>query len=129
MKQGRFEEARNTLQACLQVAPSDVAALVGLGEALEALGEGGEADTVYRTAVKIGGPDHIIDIAKDRLTKMAEAKLRSGAKFRPDALEYIKFALDRFSKMTPQDIQAWRTRLRPLARRASASTIRRRNTP
>jgi tetratricopeptide (TPR) repeat protein len=106
MKQSRFEEARTTLQACLQVAPSDVAALVGLGEALEALGAGGEADTAYRTAVKFGGPDHIIDIAKDRLTKMAETKLRSDAKFRPDALEFIKDALDRFSKMTPQEIQA-----------------------
>ena len=56
--------------------------------------------------MKIGGPDHVIDIAKERLTKMAEAKLRSGANFRPDALEYIQFALDRFSKMTPQEIQA-----------------------
>ena len=55
--------------------------------------------------MKIGGPDHIIDIAKDRLTKMAEAKLRSNAKFRPDALVYIKDALDRFSTMTPKDIQ------------------------
>lgn len=106
MKQSRFEEARTTLQACLQVAPSDVAALVGLGEALEALGESGEADSVYRRAVKIGGPDHIIDIAKDRLTKMAEAKLRSDAKFRPDAVEYMLFALDRFSKMTPQAVQS-----------------------
>lgn len=106
MKQSRFEEARTTLQACLQVAPSDVAALVGLGETLEALGESGEADAVYRAAVKIGGPDHIIDIAKERLTKMAEAKLRSDAKFRPDAVEYMQFALDQFSKLTPQAIQA-----------------------
>ena len=77
----------------------------GLGQALEALGEGGEADKVYREAVRIGGPDHIIDIAKERLTKIAEAKLRSSAKFRPDATAYIKDALDRFSTMTPKEIK------------------------
>ena len=104
-KQQRFDEAVRILRQCLQEAPDDVAAMIGMGEALEDVGEVSKADSLYRTAVRTGGPEHVIDIAKDRLTKIAEAKLRSNAGFRPDALSYIKDALTRFEKMTPKQIQ------------------------
>ena len=105
MKQGRFEEASKVLRRCLGEAPKDVNVIVGLAESLEAMGQVDEVDDLYQSAIKIGGPDDVIDIAKDRRTKIAEAGLRASGKLRPDAMHYIQVALDRFATMTPQEIQ------------------------
>lgn len=105
MKQDRFDEASTILRRCLAEAPTDIAAMVGLAEALDAMGKTDEAGDFYKAAIKTGGPEHIVDIAKQRRTKMAEAKLRSNAKFRPDALHYIKEALDCFDGMNANAIQ------------------------
>lgn len=105
MKQNRFQEASQVLRCCLQEAPTDVAAMVGLGESLEALGEADEAEQLYKTAVKLPGPDHVIDLVKERLTKIAAGKFRADSAFRPDAVAYINDALERFAKLTPKQIQ------------------------
>lgn len=105
MKQERYEDASQSLSRCLAEAPKDIAAMVGLGEAQEALGDNSTADGLYRMAIQIGGPEHIVDIAKDRRTKIAENRMRENSNVRLDVVEYIKMALEHFQEMQPKQIQ------------------------
>lgn len=105
MKQDRHKDASQILSRCLAEAPKDIAAMVGLGEAQEALGDSSTADGLYRMAIQIGGPEHVVDIAKERRTKIAENRMRENSKVRLDVVEYIKMALDRFRAMQPKQIQ------------------------
>jgi hypothetical protein len=56
-------------------------------------------------AVKVGGPDHLVDLAKARLTEKSEKALRSSGDFRPDVVEYMKDALNRFRSMSMPQVQ------------------------
>jgi tetratricopeptide (TPR) repeat protein len=105
MKQDRYEDASHILSRCLAEAPQDIAAMVGLGEAQEALGDSATADGLYRMAIQIGGPEHIVDIAKERRTKIAENRMRENSNVRLDVVEYIKTALEQFRVMQPKQIQ------------------------
>lgn len=105
MKQDRYQDASEILSRCLAEAPKDIAAMVGLGEAQEALGDDLTADGLYRMAIQIGGPEHIIDIAKERRTKIAENRMRQNSTVRMDVVEYIGMALQKFRTMQPKQIQ------------------------
>ena len=105
MKQNRHEDASRVLSLCLAEAPKDIAAMVGLGEAQEALGDVSTADGLYRMAIQIGGPEHIVDIAKERRTFIAGIRMRETASVRLDVVEYIKSAMDKFRTMQPKQIQ------------------------
>ena len=105
MKQDRYQEASEILSRSLAAAPKDIASMVGLGEAREALGDTEIADGLYRMAIQIGGPEHIVDHAKQRRTKIAETRMRADADVRLDVVEYIKSALDTFQGMEPKQIQ------------------------
>jgi tetratricopeptide (TPR) repeat protein len=105
LKQLRFVDAIPLLRKCVEVAPKDVQAIVGLGEALEANGQVDEADELFDRAIRLGGPDEVIDIAKDRRTKRAHEKLRSKGGFRPDSMMYMIGALKRFKSMSKKEIQ------------------------
>lgn len=105
MKQDRYQDASEILSRCLAEAPKDIAAMVGLGEAQEALGNSSTADGLYRMAIQIGGPAHIVDIAKERRTKIAENRMRENSNVRLDVVEYIKTALEKFRTMEPKQIQ------------------------
>jgi len=106
MKQHRYEDAVPIIRKCLSVAPDDIAMMVGLGETLDELGRTTEAEQQYRAAIRTGGPEHVVDLAKERLTERSEATFRSGGPLRLDAVQYIQDALDRFKGMTPQQIQS-----------------------
>lgn len=105
MKQGRNEDALSVIAKCLSVAPDDIAMMVAYGDCLEELGRGDESDAHYRAAIKIGGPDHILDLAKSRLTKKSEQRLRASDEIRTDILEFMKNALEQFKSMSPSQIQ------------------------
>jgi tetratricopeptide (TPR) repeat protein len=106
LKQNRFEDAIPVIQKCLTVAPDDIAMMVGLGEALDALGRTTEAEQQYRAAIRTGGPEHVVDVAKERLTERSKATFRSGGPLRLDAVQYIRDALSRFNGMTEKEIQS-----------------------
>lgn len=106
LKQNRVEDAIPIIQKCLTIAPDDIAMMVGLGEALDALGRTTEAEQQYRAAIRTGGPEHVVDVAKERLTEKSEATFRSGGPLRLDAVQYIQDALNRFKGMTDQEIQS-----------------------
>jgi tetratricopeptide (TPR) repeat protein len=105
MKQDRHADASQILSLCLAEAPKDIAAMVGLAEAQQALGDSSTADGLYRMAIQIGGPEHIVDIAKERRTKIAENRMRENSNVRLDVVEYIKTALEHFREMQPKQIQ------------------------
>lgn len=105
MKQERFEEAVPLLEHNLKVAPADLQAMIGLGQALEELGRTAEADDLYVRAIDQGGPPQLIDLAKESRTKLAHQTLRGRSSFRPDVAMYISGALDRFTGMSLKEIQ------------------------
>jgi tetratricopeptide (TPR) repeat protein len=105
MKQGRFEESLAFIKQCLDVAPDDTAMMIAYGDSLSELGRSDESDVYYRKAVKAGGPQHLTDLAKARLTEKAEKALRSNADVRPDVVQYMRDALSRFSSMELSEIQ------------------------
>jgi Flp pilus assembly protein TadD len=105
LKQGKSDEAVPVLEAAVRANPSDVQSIIGLGQALEEVDRTEDADDQYVKAIQIGGPPQLIDLAKDRRTAIAQKTLRERGTFRPDVMMYITGALDRFSRMAPQEIQ------------------------
>ncbi len=105
MKQQRYEESLPTIKTCLAVAPDDIAMMIAYGDCLIELGRSDESEFHYRMAVKTGGPEHLVDLAKAKLTEKSEKILRSSGNVRPDVVEYMKDALKRFKSMEVTQIQ------------------------
>jgi len=105
MKQQRFDDSLAVIRQCLAVAPDDIAMMIAYGDCLVELGRSNESEVHYRSAVKTGGPEHLVDLAKERLTKKSEQALRSSGEIRPDVVQYIKDALERFKSMDVTQIQ------------------------
>ena len=106
LKQDKADEAVPVLEAAVKEAPRDLQSIIGLGQALEQVGRTEDADELYVKAIKIGGPQQLIDIAKDRRTAIAHKTMRDRGKFRPDVMMYITGALDKFANMSSKDVQA-----------------------
>lgn len=105
MKQRRFDESLTAIKRCLSVAPDDIAMMIAYGDCLAEVGRSGESEIQYRMAVKTGGPEQLVDLAKARLTEKSEKAFRSSNDFRPEVVEYIKDALERFKSMNATQIQ------------------------
>lgn len=106
MKQRRFEESLSVIQQCLAVAPDDIAMMIALGDCLAELGRSDESQVHYRMAVRTGGPEHLVDLAKARLTGISQRALRSSGNVRPDVVGHMKDALGRFKSMEMSQIQS-----------------------
>ncbi len=105
MKQRRIDESLAAVQKCLAVAPDDIAMMIAYGDCLAELGRGAESETHYRMAIKTGGQEHLVDLAKARLSEKSEKAFRSTGDIRPEAVEYIQDALDRFKSMEAAQIK------------------------
>jgi Flp pilus assembly protein TadD len=105
MKQQRYQDAVKVLGKAVLIEPNDLQALVGLGQAYEAAGDDDAADEQFIKAIKLGGPQELIDLAKSRRTKIAHRTMRANSEFRPDVVMYITGALERFESMAPEEIQ------------------------
>ena len=105
MKQKRFDESLSEIRQCLAVAPDDIAMMIAYGDCLIELGRSDESEGHYRMAVKTGGPEHLVDLAKERLTKKSEQALRSTGDIRLDVVQYMKDAIGRFKAMEVTQIQ------------------------
>lgn len=105
MKQQRFDDSLSVIKNCLAVAPDDIAMMIAYGDCLIELGRSDESETYFRMAVKTGGPDHLVDLAKARLTEKSQKAFRATANVRPDVVEYMKDALKRFKSMDLAQIQ------------------------
>ena len=105
MKQRRFDESLAVVQKCLAVAPDDLAMMIAYGDCLAELGRADESETHYRMAIKVGGDEHLVDLAKDRLSDRSEKAFRSAGEVRPEVVEYIRDAMQRFKSMDVAQIQ------------------------
>lgn len=104
---GRLNDAEPVLRQALEVSPEDVQTMYGLGQVLEELGRDHEADVLYRQVVKIGGNDPVVELAAAADTRMAERTLQSrSGNFRPHVMEYCRAALDLFTTLAPEKVQA-----------------------
>ncbi len=106
LKQDKAEEAVPVLEAAVKAAPRDVQSIIGLGQALEEVGRPEDADDQYVKAIQIGGPQQLLDLAKDRRTALAHKTMRDRGDFRPDVMMYITGALDKFANLSAKDVQA-----------------------
>lgn len=105
MQQHRFDESLSAIKKSLAVAPDDIAMMIAYGDCLIELGRSDESEMHFRMAVKTGGPEYLVDIAKERLTEKSEKALRSSGEIRPDVVQYMKDALTRFKSMDVSQIQ------------------------
>ena len=106
LKQDKAKDAVPILESAIEVAPRDLQSIIGLGQALEGIGRPEDADDQYVKAIQIGGPQQLVDIAKDRRTAIAQKTMRNRADFRPDVMMYITGALDKFANLSTKDVQA-----------------------
>jgi tetratricopeptide (TPR) repeat protein len=105
MKQQRFAEALMQIKRTLAVAPDDISMMIEMGDCLNHLGRSGESEQYYRRAIKTGGPERLLDIAKARLTAKSESVLKANDEVRQDVVEFMRKALKRFKGMSTEDIQ------------------------
>ena len=105
IKQERYDESLLMIHQCLAVAPDDIAMMIAYGDCLTELGRSDESEVHYRIAIKTGGPEHLVDLAKARLSKRSEQALRSSGDIRPDVVQYMKDALKQFESMEVTQIQ------------------------
>ena len=104
-KQRRFEEALVAIRECLVRAPGDISLMIAEGECLEELGRSEEAMAHYRLAIKTGGPAELVEMAKGRLTSIAQSTLRKTGEVREDVVGFMVAALRSFQAMKPEQIQ------------------------
>lgn len=105
IKQQRFDDSLPVIRQCLAVAPDDIAMMIAYGDCLAELDRRDESEVHYRLAIQTGGPEHLVDLAKARLTEKSEKALRSSGDVQPDVVQYMRDALERFKSMEVTQIQ------------------------
>lgn len=106
LKQGEAELAEGHFRRSLDGEPDNLRSKFGLAQSLETLGRFHDADEVYQGIIKAAGHTQLGEWAKEGRTRIAHALLRKGGEERPDVLMYCLGALERFEKMSKQEIQA-----------------------
>jgi tetratricopeptide (TPR) repeat protein len=97
--QRRFAEASVELRRCLELTPDDIGVLISLGQCLHHLGDLAGAKEHFERALALGGPEHLLSMAKDYLAKYEKDAERTGEGFNDVAYGYMVDALDRLSNM------------------------------
>ncbi len=108
---GGFEEAEPHLREAVRLAPGDQQAVYGLAATLEKLNGGDrlrEADDLYQKAIDLDPTSQVAELARRARSKMAHDTFRGTAAgdVRMDAVMYCVDALEKFEKMTPEEVQA-----------------------
>jgi tetratricopeptide (TPR) repeat protein len=119
--QRRFANARVELRRCLELTPDDIGVLVSLGQCLHYLGDLTGAKENFERAIRIGGPEHLLSMARDYLAKYEQdADRDDGDGFNHVAYEYMVDALERLSGMDTEPKQAMAVELALFAAKGMA---------
>jgi tetratricopeptide (TPR) repeat protein len=105
---GKHGEAEKHFRAAYELMPNDQRSVFGLAQALEQSGDPlSEADQLYLKAIKLDSDSQIGVLAREARSKMAEESFRKSAPggIRMDAVMYLLGALEKFSRMTKEQIQ------------------------
>jgi tetratricopeptide (TPR) repeat protein len=107
LRLGEHEEALPYLEKATEVNPTDERAWFGLGQAYELAGKIDEADAAYRQVVEIDEYGEAAEQAREARSKIAEKSFRSitPGMERMDAVMYCLEALEKFEKMTPDEVR------------------------
>jgi tetratricopeptide (TPR) repeat protein len=97
--QRRFADAQVELRRCLELTPDDVGVLVSLGQCLHHFGDLRGAKKSFERAITLGGPEHLLSMARDYLDKYEKDAERTGDDFNEVAYEYMVDAIQRLSSM------------------------------
>jgi tetratricopeptide (TPR) repeat protein len=106
-KAGKAEEAEKHFRQATILAPDDQQAMFGLAEALSILGRHKEADEAYQKTIDINEFGKLADLAREARRKAAEDtfKDRAGGALRPDAVMYCLSAIEKFEKMSEEEVK------------------------
>jgi Flp pilus assembly protein TadD len=95
------------LRKATALLPEDQQAWIGLGQALEAQGQDGDADKAYVSAIGINPHSQLAEVAKRGRSQIAQKTMRGavGGGLRPDAVMYCLAALEKCDTMPQAEIQ------------------------
>ena len=103
----RPAEAVDHLRTATELNPSDEKAWYGLAQALELTGDDAGADEAYKRVLAISEIGEVAELTRQARSKMAAKSFRSVMPGMPrmDAVFYRLGALERFEKMTSDEVQ------------------------
>ena len=107
LRSARTAEAEDALQGLVKISPLNQDAWFGLAEAVFVQDRPEDADELYRKAIDIDANSKLAEIARGRLSEIAQKIFRSkmpGAE-RMDAVMYLVGAIEKFGGMSRQELQ------------------------
>lgn len=107
LQAGRGDDAEHHLGRAVELNPADQQAVLGHAQALHGLGREKEADDLYVRVISMNGRSPMADVARDARSKLAQGSFRERAPggVRPDAVMYLLGAMQKFDKMTREEVQ------------------------
>ena len=103
LKLRQAEQAVEPLRKATELSPTDERAWYGLAQALEMTGDSSGADAAYIKVLDINEFGEMAELARQGRTQLAGQTFRAAP--RMDTVMYCLGALERFEKMTPQEVQ------------------------
>ena len=107
LRLGEYQEALPYLKQSAELNPTDERAWYGLGQAYELTGNFDDADAAYRKVLEIDEFSEAAEQARQARSKIAQKTFRSvtPSMERMDAVMYCLGALEKYEKMTPDEVQ------------------------
>ena len=104
---GQLAEAEECLRRAAELNPSDQQSLFGYAQVLHMRDESLKADELYTKVIELDDRSSLADFARDGRRKLAHESFRDviPGGVRPDAVMYCVDGLERFEKMSPEEIQ------------------------
>jgi predicted Zn-dependent protease len=104
---GQIAEAEPHLRRAFELNPADPQSLFGLAQVLHVMGQSKEADDLYIKVIAADERSTLAENARKERTKLSQQSFRAATPGmeRPDAVMYCLSALQRFDKMTPEEIR------------------------
>jgi tetratricopeptide (TPR) repeat protein len=105
---GRHSEAEEHFRLATEIDPNDQGSWLGYGQALEESGKPQEADHAYHKIIALDEYSALAELAKKALSKLAQKNFQSKTPGTPrmDAVMYCLTALEKFAKLSPDQVKA-----------------------
>ncbi|MEY3172467.1 MAG: hypothetical protein RLZZ436_380 [Planctomycetota bacterium] len=73
----RSQSALPVLQTALEMGSQDLQTPLGMRQSLEALNRANDADDYYQRIIRLGTPEPVVELAKERSSAVATRRMRS----------------------------------------------------
>jgi tetratricopeptide (TPR) repeat protein len=108
LKLKRSEEGLQHIRQAVELNPKDELAWYGLGQALEVAGDAAGADDAYLKVIELDEYSRVAEPARQARSRLAQKTFRTRVPAgveRPDAVMYCLSALQKFTKLPPNEVQ------------------------